>query len=281
MGATKRILIVDDDPGVHEMLSAALHAPDREIESAYDGLVALQRVHTVPFDLVMTDVSIPGLDGMALLERINQGRPGARVVMMTEDHTPESVIHAIRERAFAYFSKPFTLTAVSDMVERALKSDPWKDDIELLTAAPHWLGLRLRCKVETADRIMQFLREIDNGLPEREKEKIATAFREILMNAIEHGGGSDPNKKVAITYIRTERALLYYVRDPGEGFSFKGLAHAAISNPEESPYEHVEVREQLGLRPGGFGILMTRELVDELIYNDKGNEVLLIKYLKK
>jgi CheY-like chemotaxis protein len=281
MGTSKRILIVDDDPDVHQLLAAALQAPDREIESVYDGLSGLHRVEAVAYDLVMTDVNMPGLDGMALLERINQIRPDARVVVMTVASTPESIIHAIRERAFAFFSKPFTISAVGEMVERALNSAPSGDDIEVLSAAPHWLGLRLRCKLETADRILQFLREIGMDLPAREQENIATAFREILMNAIEHGAGSDPRKKVTITYIRTERAVLYYVRDPGPGFSFQKLPHAAVSNPLESPYGHVEVREQLGLRPGGFGILMTRELVDELIYNDKGNEVLLIKYLKQ
>jgi hypothetical protein len=61
--------------------------------------------------------------------------------------------------------------------------------------------------------------------------------------------------------------------------SRSNLDHAAVSNPAESPFEHSGVRERLGLRPGGFGILMTRQLVDEMIYNEKGNEVLLIKYL--
>jgi CheY-like chemotaxis protein len=280
MGAATRILIVDDDPGVHQLLTSALHAPGREIESAYDGLSGLHRIEAAPFDLVMTDVNMPGLDGLALLEKIKQIRPDARVVVMTRDNTPENIVHAIRERAFSYFSKPFTMNAVCEMAERALYSQPADDDIEVLSAAPHWLGLRLRCKTETADRILQFLRELDMDLPLQEQENIATAFREILMNAIEHGGGSDPKNKVAITYIRTGRSIMYYVGDPGKGFSFQELSHAAISNPAESPYEHVEVREQLGLRPGGFGILMTRNLVDELIYNDKGNEVLLIKYLK-
>jgi anti-sigma regulatory factor (Ser/Thr protein kinase) len=74
--------------------------------------------------------------------------------------------------------------------------------------------------------------------------------------------------------------VLYFVRDPGKGFSFQKLTHAAVSNPLDSPFEHAEVRERLGIRPGGFGIFMTRELVDELIYNEAGNEVLLIKYLR-
>ena len=56
-------------------------------------------------------------------------------------------------------------------------------------------------------------------LPAAEQENIAAAFREILLNAIEHGAGNDPNKRVAITYVRADRALLYYVRDPGKGLS--------------------------------------------------------------
>jgi anti-sigma regulatory factor (Ser/Thr protein kinase) len=79
--------------------------------------------------------------------------------------------------------------------------------------------------------------------------------------------------------VRAEKAVLYRVRDPGKGFSFQELAHAAVANPLDSPLEHAAVREHLGLRPGGYGIFMTREMVDELIYNEAGNEVLLIKYL--
>ena len=279
MNSQKRILIVDDDPDIHPLLAAAIGAPDRQIDSAYDGLAGLRCVEDVPYDLVMTDVNMPGLDGMALLECIHTVRPETRVVVMTVASTPETIIRAIRERAFAYFSKPFTIYTVAEMVDRALTSVPSEDDIEVLSARPNWLELRLRCKMETADRILQFVREISMGVPTTEQEKIATAFREILLNAIEHGGGSDPNKKVTVTYVRAERAVLYYVRDPGKGFSFQKLKHAATSNPLDSPFAHAELREQLGIRPGGYGILMTRELVDELIYNEAGNEVLLIKYL--
>jgi DNA-binding response OmpR family regulator len=280
MNPPKRILIVDDDPDVHQLLIAALEAPDRQIESAADGLAGLRCIQAAPYDLVMTDVNMPGIDGMELLERIGNLRPDTRVLVMTVANTPENVIRAIRERAFSYFSKPFTINAVIEMVERALSSTASGNDIEVLSARPNWLELRLRCKMETADRILQFLREMGIGLPPAEQEHIATAFREILFNAIEHGGGSDPDKSVKVTYVRTERAILYLIRDPGKGFSFQKLAHAAVANPLDSPFEHTEVRERLGMRPGGFGIFMTRELVDELIYNEAGNEVLLIKYLR-
>ena len=111
------------------------------------------------------------------------------------------------------------------------------------------------------------------------EDKIATAFRELLMNAIEHGGQLDPEKMVDLSYIRTARCIVYYIRDPGEGFSFQNLAHAAVANTPDDPFRHVELREQAGTRPGGFGLLLTQSFADELIYSGKGNEVILIKYL--
>jgi len=177
MAVLKRILIVDDDPDVHGLLRAALEAPDRRIESAHDGRAGLRLVESAPYDLVLTDLNMPGLDGMTLLERIHEVRPDTPVVVMTVANTPENIVHAIRERAFSYFSKPFTVNAVTEMVERALSGSDAKDDIQILSARPHWLGLRLRCKLETAGRIVQFIRELGMDLPATEQEHVTTAFR--------------------------------------------------------------------------------------------------------
>jgi CheY-like chemotaxis protein len=279
MALAKRILIADDDPEVHRSLLSALKGPGRRIDSAYNGQEALDRIAASSYDLVLTDVNMPGLDGLAVLEWVRELRPATKVLVMTGAGTTEEIVRYIRERAFTYFRKPFAVAAVADMVVKALKSSSQDDDIEVLSARPEWLGLRLRCKMETAERIVQFLRELATDLPLAERENIATAFREILVNAIEHGGGSDPEKWVSITYVRTGHAIIYYVRDPGSGFSFGDLPHAAVSNPAHAPFEHTHVRDRLGMRPGGFGILLTRQMVDELIYNEAGNEAMLIKYL--
>jgi anti-sigma regulatory factor (Ser/Thr protein kinase) len=98
------------------------------------------------------------------------------------------------------------------------------------------------------------------------------------MNAIEWGGKLDPKRRVRIAYLRGRRMLLYRVADPGPGFRMEDLDHAAISHPDD-PIEHMRVREEKGLRPGGFGLLMVRAQVDELIYNEKQNEVVFVKYL--
>jgi CheY-like chemotaxis protein len=279
MAVAKRILIADADPEVHRLLLAVLESPGRRVDSVYAIPEALSAVTSVRYDLVLADVSMGGPDGLGLLERLRELRPPVKVVVMTVESTPEGIVRSIREQAFAYFSKPFAVRAVADMVGKALESAPLEDDIQVVSASPNWLSFRVRCKMETAERIVQFLRELPTDLPAPERENIASAIREILVNAIEHGCDSDPEKRVRITYIRTERAIIYHVGDPGSGFSFKDLSHAAVSNPEHAPFEHSEVRDRLGMRPGGFGILLARHMVDELIYNEAGNEALLIKYL--
>ena len=75
--------------------------------------------------------------------------------------------------------------------------------------------------------------------------------------------------------------LLYRIADPGPGFSFKGLTHAAVGQPANEPVAHMAVREQLAIRPGGFGIAIIRSMADELLYNEAQNEVIFIKYLAK
>ena len=275
-----RILVVDDDPDIHVLLKSILAKAGYGVESALDANQALASLESSRFDLVLTDVHMPGLDGIELLQRIHARSPATPVVVMTARKTPDNVVRSIRDRAFTYLSKPFSASSVLEMVENALEANIAPDDIEVLSARPNWIALRLRCKLNTAERLLQFIRELPAGLKPNEQEDVAIGFRELLMNAIEHGGRSDPEQRVEVAYIRTAEAILYYVRDPGQGFSFDHLPHAAVSATLEDPLRHIQVRTETGMRPGGFGISLTREIADELIYNEKGNEVLLVKYLR-
>ena len=155
----------------------------------------------------------------------------------------------------------------------------WDEGIEVLSATPQLIQLIARCDRRTADRLIQFIHEVPD-LPLKEREAVGMAFREMLMNAIEHGAHFKPTQHVAISYIRAKQMVLCRVKDPGEGFSFEELSHAAVSNPPSEPIRHEAIREEKGLRPGGFGILLTKNIIDELIYGETGNEVVLIKYLK-
>jgi len=126
---------------------------------------------------------------------------------------------------------------------------------------------------------MSFAKELSSQLPENIRQDIMQALREILMNAMEHGAAFNPEQVVEVTCIHTGRAMVFYLRDPGSGFRRESLSHAAIANPSDNPTSHIVQREEEGMRPGGYGLLVAGGTVDELIYSEIGNEVLLIKYL--
>ena len=160
----------------------------------------------------------------------------------------------------------------------ATEEPSWDDGIEIVSATPAWIRLFARCDMGTADRLLQLFHEIID-LPDREREVVASAFREMLMNAIEHGGKFDPGLYVEISYIRTRRAVACRIKDPGHGFSLDQIPHAAIMNPPDDPLRHMAYRDEGNLRPGGYGVLLARNLIDELLYNQQGNEVVLIKHV--
>jgi len=279
MDNLKRILLVDDDAGVLELLSAALRN-EGQIEQASTAEEALECLQRGRYDVIVTDVRMPGMGGIELLRRVSEVQPDARVIVMTGESGPDTVAESLRHNAFSYLVKPFTMNMLRDAIQQACNSTNGSDDIRILSAKPTWIALSLRCKLEVADRILNFLRGMDMDLGHDDQDRIATAFRELLINAVEHGGHSDPEKRVDLTYVRTAGAIIYYLHDPGEGFSMEQIPHAAISNTPDDPVAHTEIRDQLGIRPGGFGLLMTRNLADELIYSEKGNEVMLVKYVK-
>jgi anti-sigma regulatory factor (Ser/Thr protein kinase) len=184
----------------------------------------------------------------------------------------------MREHAFSYFSKPFSLPALADMVITAAEEPCWDDGIEITSATVDWIRLAARCDLKTADRLIQFMHEIAD-LPQPESDAVGFAFREILMNAIDYGGHFRSDQYVEISYVRAKHMVMCRVKDPGEGFTLDEIEHAAIANPDDDPIRHMELREAKGMRPGGYGVLLTQKLVDELIYSEKGNDVLLVKYL--
>jgi anti-sigma regulatory factor (Ser/Thr protein kinase)/CheY-like chemotaxis protein len=275
-----RALIVHSGPEIDQLLTSLFQKEKWEIQFAANNAEALRLAKDAPFDLIITGERTPGKEDIELLRRLRMVRPHTRLIILTEEFVPGDVLSAIRERAFSYFSRPFSTEKLAEMIRIAMTEPFWDDGIEVLSGKPNWVRLCVRCDLATANRLLQFYREASD-LPDAETEEVATAFREILVNAMEHGGKFDPSQHVEVSYVRTRRMVLCRVKDPGQGFSMEELQHSAIANPEEDPFRHMETREAQGKRPGGFGILMASKLVDDLIYNEKGNEVLLVKYLDK
>ena len=117
-----RILVVDDEPPQLEILRLILGSEGYEAVTAASGRGALAALRRQPFDVVLTDLKMPDLSGIALLEQILREQPGACVVLMTAHGTIDSAVEAMRKGAFDYLTKPVDrevlLLAVSRAVER-------------------------------------------------------------------------------------------------------------------------------------------------------------------
>ena len=276
--ARAEVLVADDDRTTRFAISSMLKKAGYAVTAVKNGAEALRNIQRRNFDLAFLDIWMPQLTGLEVLARVRAGESHPKIVIMTSDGTPETLLRAVREQAYEYLSKPFPPKDAVEVAQRALKENAFPP-IEVISATPHWVELLIPCTREAAGRIQSFLMKLETDLSDDLRNTIGLAFRELLLNAVEWGGKLDPNRKVRIAHVRSSRMLLYRVADPGPGFSFEGLTHAAVGQPAEEPIAHVAVRDKLGIRPGGFGIALTRAIADELLYNEAQNEVIFIKYL--
>ncbi len=273
-----QILVVDDDPALHELIEATLSGEGHSLQHAFNGLEGLEMLRHGNFDLALIDYVMPEMNGGEFLEQLRNDHPDLKAVMITGFGMPEAVLVAMRKRVCDFITKPFSIADLKAAVGAALGNEP-PVEIEVLSADPHWVQLRVPCDLAAVPILQKLLMQLKADLPEDTREGMAYAFREMLNNAIEHGGKLDPTKSVEVACIRTKRAIIYWIKDPGEGFNPAQLEHAAVNNPAGDPFRHITIRDEKGLRAGGFGILMVNQLVDELVYNERRNELMFIKYL--
>jgi len=275
-----RILLIGSDQEFRARLAACDALAKCEFESAAGNVDAVHSVRRRGFEVVLTDPSTPVSDDLALIHELRAARPGLKAIVLAPAAAPAELIAAIRSQVFSCFVAPFAAADVADMTRRAIEAVDWRDGISVESGLPEWVSLTVSCRHLTAERLVHFMNEYRRDLPAQDRDNLMTAFREMLMNAMEHGAGFNPEKVVNVTAIRTGRAIVYHFRDPGSGFSRADLARSALSNVDDDPIAHLERRAEQGLRPGGFGILVARQIVDEMYYSERGNEVLLIKRLE-
>jgi CheY-like chemotaxis protein/anti-sigma regulatory factor (Ser/Thr protein kinase) len=280
----KTILVVDDDPELQDLLSFALKREGYEVRVAKDAYQGLEMIEKEKFDLALLDVMMPKMDGLEMLQRLRAHNKDLLVIIMTALSAPETAISALRDHASDFLQKPFDVKQLISAIKTAFELAPRDIQIEVLSARPEWIELRVPCDLAAIDPLERIMSQLKTDLPPLTRETVIYAFREMLRNAIEHGGKNDPTQFVEVGYLRSPRIILYRIKDPGKGFTIESLyradgAIAAFLNPQGDPMQHARVREDQGMRPGGFGILIARDMVDEMIFNEKHNEVILIKYL--
>jgi CheY-like chemotaxis protein/anti-sigma regulatory factor (Ser/Thr protein kinase) len=274
-----RILVAEDDRATCAFISETLRAAKFAVVTAPSTQAALKKIKETKFDVVLLDIWMPQMNGLDLLASLRKRKTRPKVIVITSDSadsTSAKLLEAIRDQAYQCISTPIVAKDLVSIVKEALEEETCGLPIEVISARSDWIELLVPCTLETARRIEGFMTHLEAGLSEEVRGAVGLAFHELLLNAIEWGGKLNPRRKVRISYLRAKRMVLYRIADPGPGFKFEDLDHAANA---EDPMAHDHIRVNKGLRPGGFGLMVAKAKVDELIYNEAHNEVVFVKYL--
>jgi DNA-binding response OmpR family regulator len=268
-----RILIIDDDPVLRKIMAGALS--DYAVNSAATAEEGLALYRRDPYDLVLCDLVLPGMSGLQFIERLRAEYPQARIIVVSAHGSGENLLATLRRSVVDFLVKPFDPEDLRCVVSNLLSAEL---SIDVISATPAWVELRVPASFQAAASLESFFNNLQVGIDEDTQRSISIAFRELLNNAIEHGAKGDSRRRIGISYVRFDRAIMYRIADPGSGFDFGDIPHAAISYPGD-PLKHLEVRQQQGMRAGGYGLLWIQNLADQVVFNEQRNKVIFIKYL--
>jgi CheY-like chemotaxis protein len=263
----RRILVVDDEEMVRDLLARFLSERGYLPSPAADGAQALELFRSQPFDLVLSDVRMPGLSGLQLLQAVKEVNPRVPVVLISGFGEVETVVEALKAGAENFLAKPLKLEMLEKVVEQSLS---------LACIRPGLGALGPRVEQETVvtapsrpDYICEVvyqvaLSAVAVGFAEMDLDNnLKLALVEAVTNAMEHGNRWTEARKVEVTCRARRDRLEVVVRDQGPGFDYQNLG-----DPTE---------EDNLLCERGRGVFLMQAIMDEVSFQPPGNQVTLRK----
>lgn len=263
----RRVLVVDDEELVRSMLARYLERKGFDVVSAADGREALELFRERNFDLVLSDVRMPGLDGIGLLKALKEINPRVPVVLISGYGEVETVVAALKFGAENFLGKPLKMEALGKVVDQSLAisclhrlGHPLLPQVRQVTYLEAPSRPELVCELVqqitlSAVAVGYAQYDLDNNLK--------LALVEGITNAMEHGNKWDPAKKVEVESEATRATLKVSIGDEGPGFDY-----AALPDPTSD--------ERL-FNERGRGVFLMRAIMDEVAFNPEGNRVTLLK----
>jgi DNA-binding response OmpR family regulator len=267
-------LIVEDHPDQAQMVAGLLRFRNFEPIVAGTGELGLKLAQEHSPDVVILDLMLPDISGFDVCRRLRSDRATmlTPVVMLTALGDATNRMQGFRVGANAYVTKPY---GMQDLIDAIAAARAWRSAIEQKNLQGE-IHVELNSEVTLLQDLNDFLLSLCQSTPLNDEQvmHLRQAVMEMAQNAIEWGNRHQSDRLVNMTYRVSEDHVEIIIRDQGSGFDRTNIPHAAIA---EDPFSHLDVRDKLGLRSGGFGLLICQGMVDELKYNDVGNEVTLIK----
>jgi len=267
-------LIVEDHPEQADLVARILSLRDYVpiLADCGESGLRLAREH-IP-DIVLLDLMLPDINGFDVCRRLRTDRTTMLipVVMLTALNDVQHKVHGFRVGANAYITKPY---GVDDLFDAIALAHNWRASMEQRSLQGE-IHVEINSEINFLKDLNDFLMLVCQTTPLSNDQvvQLRQAVMEMAQNAIEWGNLHQTDRLVNIIYRIFDDRLEIVVRDQGSGFDRTRLPHAAVPG---DPFTHLDVRDKLGLRAGGFGLLICQGMVDEMQYNDPGNEVTLIK----
>jgi DNA-binding response OmpR family regulator len=275
----RTVLIVDDERDTNDILASLVKSRGLDPVQLYSGAQVAGAVRAHTPELILLDLMLPDLDGFAVCDQLKRNRETnlIPIIMVTALNDANHRAAGVRVGANGYLSKPFTPDQLFRVVDDAID---WRREHETRGTYGE-INFDVRSEASYLQQVNDMLSDMfaHTPLTERQVKDLRQVVMEMGGNAIEWGHKKNAELVLQIVYRIDPEAVTLIIRDQGPGFNPKDIPHAAS---DEDPIGHLDIRNDLHIREGGFGIMLAKGLVDEFRYNDKGNEVTLIKrFVKK
>ena len=288
------LLIVDDSPDYLLQMKTILMEDGFDVVTADTGQAAIESIDKTPPALVLTDLHLPGISGMELMEMLRGTHPMIPVMVTTMEGSEQIAAEALRRGAASYVPKRDIESSLAPMVRQVLSVGETARSVRLL--APYTVESMLRMELINDEALVPAviarleMELINVGVfDEGERMQIGMALDEALLNAMIHGNlevGSElreisdgeaykdqilkrqtespyRNRRVHVHLHADRKQAVFTIRDQGPGFDC-----AKVCDPTDP--ENIE-------NIGGRGLLMIQAFMDEVHYNETGNEIVMIK----
>src|SRR5262249_33874971 len=148
-----------------QMLRGILKSAKFNVSTAADGQATLRTLRKKKIDLLLLDIWMPKMSGLDVLARLEEQTSRPKVVVMTSDQTPETMLRAMRGRVYPFFPNPLEQHSWLELTRNALSPEPAVPPIEVLSAKPHWVELLVPCDRSVVNRVRSFMQRLEADLP--------------------------------------------------------------------------------------------------------------------